>query len=218
MSHSSGLSHQHTASHLAQPLLPIEWQHLPRLKKEKLTAQILDASPLQPHTPLRTDSDSCLYFLIQSRHWSNDSLWYAIALFSYLVAFSKSTKHRSTKHIYSFLFSMILFLQPSQNKYGINCHSLSHKTKLHFINIIHYHYSTQPFLWHPFHHFYSMLMKLHDYSNCSSYCHHNCKKIWWKTSSGWQERHILTAQIGLPTQSQRFYRLMPLYSTLIYWT
>ena len=35
-----------------------------------------------------------------------------------------------------------LFLQPSQDKYNINCSSLRHKAKFHFINR---HYSTKPF-------------------------------------------------------------------------
>ena len=38
--HSSRLSHQHAATHLTLPLLPIQWQHLQR---ERVTTQILVA-------------------------------------------------------------------------------------------------------------------------------------------------------------------------------
>ena len=48
----------------------------------------------------------------------------------------------TTKHIQLFSFSMILFLQPSYDKHCINCSSLMHKAKLHFINS---HYSMKPF-------------------------------------------------------------------------
>ena len=42
----SGLSHQHTVAHLVHPIWKIRWQHLPPVQKQKVTAQILGASPL----------------------------------------------------------------------------------------------------------------------------------------------------------------------------
>ena len=50
-------------------------------------------------------------------------------------AFSSSTKQL-------FSFSMILFLQPSQDKHSINCSFPRYKAKQHFINSL---YSTKPF-------------------------------------------------------------------------
>ena len=49
-------------------------------------------------------------------------------------------------------------LASSQDKYSINCSSLRHKAKLHFINR---HYSMKHFFQHPFHHHHTMLKKLH---------------------------------------------------------
>ena len=63
---------------------------------------------------------------------------------------------RSKNTYTTFTFSMILFWHPSQDKHNINCSSLRHKAKLHFI---HTHYLTKPF-HHHFHHLHSMLKKL----------------------------------------------------------
>ena len=54
---------------------------------------------------------------------------------------------------------MILFLHPSQDIYSINCSSLRHKAKLHFINS---HYSTKPLFQRPFPHLHSSLIELHS--------------------------------------------------------
>ena len=60
-------------------------------------------------------------------------------------------------YIKLFSFRMMLLLHPSQDKYSINCSSLRHKAKLHYINR---HYSTKHFFHHHFHHPHAMLKKL----------------------------------------------------------
>ena len=76
-SHSSWLSHQHTATHLVHPLWQIQWQLLPPLQKENVTAQILGASPynLKLLWQFRIHSDPCLCSLIHTHHWSNQNFW-----------------------------------------------------------------------------------------------------------------------------------------------
>ena len=50
-------------------------------------------------------------------------------------------------------------MHPSQDKHSINCSSLKHRAKLHFIDR---HYVMKPLFQHPFHHLHSMLKKFHS--------------------------------------------------------
>ena len=93
------------------------------------------------------------YYYIQTHHSSNQNVRYSFLLhcpcqhfFQYSV---KSFLLVQKTHTQLFSFSTILLMQPSQDKYSINCSFLGHKTKFHLINS---HYSTKSSFKHPFHH------------------------------------------------------------------